>query len=181
MKRNRLLAVILCLMLGSSLSAQFNFYPKLYGSMQTLDFGTNDLGLEKVGNITVGIEVTGHYNLAEVFSVLAGIGVEHIFETDTTVRGDITYLPAYVGLRVGKKFYVEGVIGFDIPITSSGIGYLTGWFTRGSIAYDFGEFTIGASIDMHNLFKSKELSYVPKKYVPAKDAIGFGLFIEAKI
>lgn len=172
----------MCLLIGGSASAQFTIYPKLCGSLQTYDFGKdNPYGLKKKGCFVAGIEITAHYNLTKTLSVLAGAGGHHTFESDSSIRGDFTYIPVYLGIRFGKKFYIEGDMGFNLPVESSGIGYLTGWFGRGGFGIVFDEFTIGAYAELHNIFDSQELSYVPDGYVPVKKGIGFGAFIECKL
>lgn len=182
MKRIAFLAIILCCLAGSHVSAQFYIVPQFSIGYISINYpANNSYNLSKGSGLSIGLEVLPRYNVKEHFALQGGIGIRNAGDSNNICSGSVTFLPVFAGFRWGKELYIEADLGYNIPTNSSGLGYVTGWFGRISAGIGGDNLYLGINVDMLHLFGSKTLSYVPAGYVASDGGTHVGVYLEYAI
>ena len=165
--------------LGGEAAAQWSIVPQLSLGVQSLSFPKdNNYSISSGGGATFGLDIQPRCQLADKLFINSGVGLRYILDSDTSTVGSISYAPLFIGIRWGEELYIEGNVGYNLPLNSTGLGYLTGWFARIGIGLGGDNISLGASLDLQHIFGTKTLSYVPAGYVPAEGGTGICVYLE---
>ena len=165
--------------LGGKVSAQWSIVPQFSLGVQTLHFPKNNsYNITSGGGITLGLDFQPRYKLSDNFFINSGIGLRYVLDSDTSTAGSISYAPLFIGVRWGEELYIEGNVGYNLPLNSSGLGYVTGWFARIGVGLGSDNISLGASLDLLHIFGVKTLSYVPAGYLPVENGTGVSVYLE---
>lgn len=178
----RLLTFAIPLVLCASGMAQIKLAPGIIYGTQDVKFEEgNSYGMTKRSATLFGINVDIYDFMSDDFALKAGVGYHWVWESgndDEEVLvplGKITTLPLWVGLRYGETIYIEADLGYEIPINSTGYGFISGCFLKTSLGLDFDGFTLGTYLNWISVFGDSHPSFVPDVYMPASGGIGIGV------
>ncbi len=162
--------------------AQWSIVPQVKLGYLSYSYETpNPYLYEKGSGVALGSDVLARYNFNETFAVDGGIGIRYHNCKDSVEKNKITYAPIFVGVKWGHELFLEGHMGYNLPLNSNGLGYVTGWFARIGAGIGSDDVSLGASVDILHLFGSKTLSYVPKGYLPVSSGYGLCVYLEYRI
>ena len=162
--------------------AQVSIVPKLSLDMGFIRFGA-DTSLN--GGIAFNPDVTLRFKASE--KLYLGLGAGFYRTKSDSFYGTSYSVPVFVNLRWGKELFIDASIGYHIPLNSTGLGFVTGLYSRLGLGIfglekDGSGFNLGAYVDIFRLFGTSEiLKYVPDGYVPVSSGIGLGAYMDYAI
>lgn len=176
--KKQYLFVLVCLLYPLSSLAQWTFRPTITLASSGLYYpDDNPYGLTEGGGFVGGLDAEFNYAINDVFSINLGTGLHYTKHVDSLYDGRASWLPIYVGGCLGKELFIEGQIGYNVPIGSSSIGYVHGLFVEVGGGLDFDELLLCLDLGFLNLLGNTDFFYVPAEYV----AISSGFYLGVKI
>lgn len=128
----------------------------------------------------LNVDLTLRFRTSEKFAF--GIGTGYYRANVGDVYGNGHSIPLFLNLRVGEDLFLDANLGYQVPVTSTGIGFLSGFYSRIGLGISSTDkdpyLSLGAHVDLLHLFGSKVPAYVPNGYVPASFGYSIGLSLE---
>jgi len=160
--------------------AQWVFQPTLsLGSSGLYYASDTPYGITGGGGFVGGVDAEFSYDFNEVFFLQGGTGIHYTKHVDSLYDGRACWLPIYAGGRMGDILFLEGFIGYNIPIGSSSIGYVHGWFVDFGAGMNLDPLLICLNFRYLNAFGGSGMFYVPQANLPIES--GFTIGVKIKI
>ncbi|MBP3763381.1 MAG: hypothetical protein J6I49_05845 [Bacteroidales bacterium] len=160
-------ALLTCMTLCASMAhAQWSILPVAFWGRSSLHYPADNLyGIGSGGSSSFGLDVEARYSKDQSLQLGAGLGIRTVSKVDSLLFGSAQWIPVYVTATIGDSWFLEGSLGYNIPVGGSGLGYVTGWFASIGGGLVYAPIVISLNMDILHIFGTKTFSYVPNGYV----------------